>query len=63
MQQLAGHGTGAAVSQAARPGSGGGARLWEDHFKGKWLFFWRLSDIFEKARLPVGTAGFEPATP
>ena len=33
--------------------------------KGEWLFTWLLRgvNIFEKTRLPVGTPGFEPATP
>jgi len=38
-----------------------GARLWKVHFTRKWLL-WGVT-IFEKARLSVGTAGFEPATP
>jgi len=42
-----------------------GVRLWEGHFTSQWLFcwLWRSENIFEKTRLPVGTAGFEPATP
>jgi hypothetical protein len=42
-----------------------GARLWKGRFKGEWLFTWLLRgvNIFEKTRLPVETAGFEPATP
>jgi hypothetical protein len=42
-----------------------GARLWKGRFKGEWLFtrLLRSVNIFEKISLPVGTAGFEPATP
>ena len=41
------------------------ARLWKGHFTMEWLFcwLWWIRNIFEKARLPVGTAGFESATP
>ena len=37
----------------------------EGHCTTRWLFCWLLWGviIFEKNRLPVGTAGFEPATP
>ena len=36
-----------------------GARLWEGRCTTSWLFCWLLCDItiFEKVRLPVGTAG------
>ena len=42
-----------------------GVRLWKGHFTMEWLFcwLWRGISMFEKARLLVGTAGFEPATP
>jgi hypothetical protein len=42
-----------------------GARLQKGHFTIEWLFcwLWYSRNIFEKAKLPVGTAGFEPATP
>ena len=41
------------------------ARLWKGHFTMEWLFCWLWwnRNIFEKAQLPVGTAGFESATP
>src|SRR5215472_10924376 len=42
-----------------------GSGLWKGHCTTQWLFCWLLrgTTIFEKARLPVGAAGFEPATP
>jgi hypothetical protein len=42
-----------------------GVCLWKGHFTMEWLFCWLWWGIsmFEKTRLPVGTAGFEPATP
>ena len=42
-----------------------GVRLWKGHFTMEWLFcwLWRGISMFGKTRLPVGTAGFEPATP
>jgi hypothetical protein len=42
-----------------------GARLLNGHFTMEWLFcwLWWSRNIFEKIYLPVGTAGFEPATP
>jgi len=42
-----------------------GARLWKGHFTMRWPFcrLLRGGSIFEKTRLPVGAAGFEPATP
>ncbi len=42
-----------------------GARVRKGRFEAEWLFcwlWWGIS-IFEKTLLPVGTAGFEPATP
>src|SRR5215831_18923748 len=40
-----------------------GAGLWRGRCATSWLFCWLLGSgsIFEKAQLPVGTAGFEPA--
>jgi hypothetical protein len=42
-----------------------GACLWKGYFRMEWLFcwLWLVAQIFEKIYLPVGTAGFEPATP
>jgi hypothetical protein len=42
-----------------------GACLWKGHFTRGWLFcwLWRGESIFENTSLPVGTAGFESATP
>jgi hypothetical protein len=42
-----------------------GALPWEGRFEREWLFcwLWCAGNIFEKSQLPVGTAGFEPATP
>ena len=54
------------ASFAEKPaGQARGAGLWRGRCTTSWLFCWLLrgGSIFEKARLPVGTAGFEPATP
>ena len=42
-----------------------GVGLWKGHFTMEWLFcwLWQGVNVFEKINLPVGTAGFEPATP
>jgi hypothetical protein len=43
-----------------------GVRLWKRPFHDGVALLLALSwgiSMFEKARLPVGTAGFEPATP
>ena len=47
------------------PGRVISAGLGEGRFDREWLFcwLWRVVCIFEKILLPVGTAGFEPATP
>jgi hypothetical protein len=47
------------------PGRVISAGLREGRFEREWLFcwLWRVAHIFEKILLPVGTAGFEPATP
>src|SRR5262249_5516727 len=56
--------------QALPPGRCLGSRrrvqpVWEGRFEEEWLFCWPWWGryIFEKTRPPVGTAGFEPATP
>jgi hypothetical protein len=43
----------------------GGRAPLEGHFTKEWLFcwLWQSRTMFEKKLLPVGTAGFEPATP
>ena len=44
-----------------------GVGLLKGHFTMEWLFCWLWlwwgRNIFEKAQLPVGTVGFELATP
>ena len=42
-----------------------GVRLLKGRCTTSWLFCWLLCGVtmFEKVSLPVGTAGFEPATP